>query len=52
MLGYSNGFGKNDFESLGIGSYSIEEFSKISFENEMGMNILELEAGGFYKGYW
>jgi hypothetical protein len=26
---------ENDFENLGIGSYSIEELPKMSFENEM-----------------
>jgi hypothetical protein len=43
---------ENDFKNLGISSYSIEELPKMSFENEMGMNIPEFKAGGFYKGHW
>jgi hypothetical protein len=43
---------ENDFENLGTGSYSIEEFSKWVLKMRWVMIIPELEAGGFYKGHW
>jgi hypothetical protein len=36
LVGILKWIWKNDFENVGIGSYSIEELSKMNFENEMG----------------
>jgi hypothetical protein len=46
---HSNEIYENGFENLGIRSYSIDGFQKWFLQNKVGMIILELEAGEFYK---